>query len=316
MAMTLCGWLRRAAIIAMLLVPGLAPAQDAAKPFTKEQLDQMLAQIALYPDSLLSQVLMASTYPVDVAAAAKWSREHSEEKGEEAVKKVANEDWDPSVQSLVAVPQVLITMGEKPDWVKDMGDAFLAQPEEVMDAVQRLRQQAQKAGNLKSNEQVKISTEPAPAPAATTTVVQQQAPPQTIIIEQAQPEVVYVPSYNPAVVYGAWPYPAYPPYYYPLAARLLVLGCRGRRRDRNRLGRRHRRRRRAVGWLQLGQPRRRHQRQPLQQRQREQEDRCEQQQMVAQHRQPQERRLSRRRSAAPESRPQGPVGTTQRLSRA
>ena len=101
---------------------------------------------------------------------------------------------------------MLITLGEKPEWVKNVGDAFLAQPEDVMDSVQRLRAQAQKAGNLKSNEQIKVSTEapePRPAPAGQTTVVQQSAPPpQVIVIEPAQPSVVYVPSYNPAVVYG------------------------------------------------------------------------------------------------------------------
>ena len=151
---------------------------------------------------------MASTYPVDVAEAAKWSRAHSEQKGDDAVKMVENEPWDPSVQSLVAFPQVIIMMGEKPDWVKDLGDAFLAQPEDVMDSVQRLRAQAQKAGNLKTNEQVKVSTE-------TVTMEQTAAPAQVIVIEPAKPEVVYVPSYNPTVVYGAWPYPAYPPYYVP-----------------------------------------------------------------------------------------------------
>ena len=128
---------------------------------------------------------------------------------------VENEPWDPSVASLVAFPEVLITLGEKPEWVKNMGDAFLAQPDDVMNAVQQLRKKAQTAGNLKSNEQIKVSTE-APEPGPSTTVVQQSAPPaQVIVIEPAQPSVVYVPSYNPTVVYGAWPYPAYPPYYYP-----------------------------------------------------------------------------------------------------
>jgi hypothetical protein len=189
-------------------------AQDA-KPFSKEQLDQMTAQVALYPDSLLSQLFMATTYPDEFAAAYKWSKAHPDAKGDEAVKMVENEDWDPSVASMVGFPEVLITLGEKTDWVKNMGDAFLAQPEDVMDSVQRLRAQAQKAGNLKSNEQVKVSTEAAPPPAASTTVVQQSAPPQVIVIEPAQPQTVYVPAYNPTVVYGAWPYPAYPPYYYP-----------------------------------------------------------------------------------------------------
>jgi len=206
-----------------LALPLLASAQSADKPFNNEQLDQMLAQIALYPDSLLSQVLMAATYPEEFQEAAKWSKAHPDSKGDDAVKAVEGNEWDPSVASLVAFPEVVITLAEKPDYVKNLGDAFLAQPEDVMNSVQRLRAGAQKAGNLKSNEQIKVTTEAAPpaaAPAAapatsTTTVV--QAPPvtQTIVIAPAQPSVVYVPAYNPAVVYGPWWYPAYPPYYYP-----------------------------------------------------------------------------------------------------
>ncbi len=209
-------WLAQRVIGAALLLPALASAQSGDAPLPNERLDQLTAQIALYPDSLLAQVLMASTYPADVAEAAKWSRAHSEQKGDEAVKMVESEPWDPSVQSLVAFPQVIIMMGEKPDWVRDLGDAFLAQPEDVMDSVQRLRAQAQKAGNLKSNEQVKVTTQPAEPRESTTVVVQQPAPPpQVIVIEQAQPQVVYVPSYNPTYIYGPWPYPAYPPYYVP-----------------------------------------------------------------------------------------------------
>jgi hypothetical protein len=204
----------------LLLMPFLfalsVGAQDA-KPFTNEQLEQMTAQVALYPDSLLAQLFMATTYPDDFAAAAAWSKAHPDAKGDEAVTQVQNEPWDPSVASLVAFPEVLITLGEKPDWVRNMGDAFLAQPDDVMNAVQRLRQKAQSAGNLKTNEQIKVSTQtPEAAPAPTTTVVQQSAPPpQVIVIEPAQPQVVYVPAYNPTVVYGPWPYAAYPPYYYP-----------------------------------------------------------------------------------------------------
>lgn len=204
----------------LLVLPFLLPlaasvqAQDA-KPFGKEQLDQMTAQVALYPDSLLSQLLMATTYPDEFAEAYKWSKAHPDAKGDDAVKQVENEDWDPSVASMVGFPEVLITLGEKPDWVKNMGDAFLAQPEDVMDSVQRLRAQAEKAGNLKSNEQVKVSTLATPPPEAGAPPRQAPPPPQTIVIEPAQPSVVYVPAYNPTVVYGAWPYPAYPPYYYP-----------------------------------------------------------------------------------------------------
>jgi hypothetical protein len=199
-------WVRIVALVPLLAALG-AQAQGA-KPFTHEQLDQMTAQIALYPDSLLSQVLMATTYPDEFAEAAKWSKAHPDAKGDDAVKMVEGQNWDPSVASLVGFPEVLITFGEKPDWVKNMGDAFLAQPEDVMDSVQRLRAQAEKAGNLKSNEQVKVSKEPeatAPAPASSISVVQQAPPPQVIIIEPAQPSVVYVPSYKPAVVYGPRP---------------------------------------------------------------------------------------------------------------
>jgi uncharacterized membrane protein YgcG len=180
-----------------------ADAQEG-KTFTEEELDQMLAPIALYPDSLMSQVLMAATYPADVAEAAKWSKAHPDQKGDGAVKAVENQSWDPSVQSLVAFPQVLATMDEEPDWVQKVGDAFLAQPEDVMDAVQRLRAAAKKAGNLETTEQQKVIVEKAPETQQT-----------VIVIEPAQPQVVYVPTYNPTVVYGTWWYPRYPPYYLP-----------------------------------------------------------------------------------------------------
>ncbi|HSW22310.1 MAG TPA: DUF3300 domain-containing protein, partial [Burkholderiaceae bacterium] len=183
--------------------PAAAPAAPAKAPASKEQLEQLLAPIALYPDSLLSQVLMASTYPADVADAAKWAKAHPDNKGDAGVKAVQDQPWDPSVQSLAAFPQILDMMGAQPDWVQKLGDAFLASSKDVLDAVQRLRQKAQQAGNLKSTEQQKV-------------VVEQAAPQQTVIkIEPAQPETVYVPAYNPTVVYGAWPYPSYPPYYYP-----------------------------------------------------------------------------------------------------
>lgn len=185
----------------------------SSESFSREELDQMMAPVALYPDSLLAQVLMASTYPGDVADAVEWSKAHKDAKGEAAVKQVSNEPWDPSVQSLVAFPQLLAVLGQDPKWVQRMGDAFLAQPEAVMESVQRLRSQADAAGNLKSNEQQKVTKQSAPPPGTTTTTV--PAGTQTIVIEPANPEVVYVPSYNPSVVYGSWAYPSYPPYYYP-----------------------------------------------------------------------------------------------------
>jgi hypothetical protein len=199
--------LRLIAVLSGLLVAlaltSQARAQDAA--FSKEELDQMLAPIALYPDSLLAQVLMSCTYPADVAEAVAWSKANPNQTGDAAVNAVQSKDWDPAVASLVAFPQALAMMGERPDWVQTVGDAFLEQPEEVMDSVQRLRAAAQKAGNLETNAQQKVVSEPVP-----------QAPTQqVIVIEPAQPEVVYVPAYNPTVVYGPWWYPSHPPYYWP-----------------------------------------------------------------------------------------------------
>ena len=201
-------WFRQAlhfvALVALVALvaaslTGAARAQNAT--FKDEEIDQMLAPIALYPDSLLSQVLMASTYPVDVKSAAAWSKAHPDAKGDEAVKQVQNEPWEPSVQSLVAFPQVLAMMDGKPDDVQRLGDAFLADPGRVMDRVQFLRKKAQEAGNLKSTEQQKVSQ-------------QTDSGKQVIVIEPAQPQAVYVPVYQPTV-YGPWWYPSYPPYYWP-----------------------------------------------------------------------------------------------------
>jgi hypothetical protein len=194
-----------AMMLAASLLPALAGAQSPPS-FSREQLDQLMAPIALYPDELLSQVLMAATYPADVADAAKWSKANQSQKGDAALRRVADQPWDPSVQSLVAFPQVLQMMGDQPDWVQNLGDAFLASSKDVLDSAQRLRAKAQQTGSLKSTEQQKVVVEQEP---------QTQ---QTIIrIEPTNPEVVYVPAYDPAVVYGTWPYPAYPPYYYPPA---------------------------------------------------------------------------------------------------
>jgi Protein of unknown function (DUF3300) len=188
-------------LLGLLMLFALLPAARAQDSFSNEELDQMLAPIALYPDSLLSQILMASTYPADVAEAAEWSRQHPDTKGDAAVQQVQNRDWEPSVQSLVAFPQVMAMMRAKPDDVQRIGDAFLEDPARVMDRVQYLRLKAQQAGNLKTNEQQRV-------------VVQTEAAKQVIVIEPAQPQVVYVPVYQPTVVYGSWWYPSYPPYYW------------------------------------------------------------------------------------------------------
>jgi len=195
--------LMRSLILTVLAfdIPALAAENGT---FSEEELDQMLAPIALYPDALLAQVLMAATYPADVAEASKWSAANTGQEGDAAVKAVDDQPWDPSVKSLVAFPQVLATMVQDPDWVQNVGDAFLAKPDAVMDSVQQLRAAAHKEGNLESNEQQKVVTEEA-------TQTQQSV----VIIEPADPQVVYVPTYNPTVVYGTWWYPRYPPVYLP-----------------------------------------------------------------------------------------------------
>jgi hypothetical protein len=173
--------------------PPPAAQQAPQRAFTQAELDQMLAPIALYPDALLSQVLMAATYPIEVVEAARWSRANPGLQGDAAVRAVQNEDWDPSVKSLVAFPQILQRMDEQLKWTESLGDAFLAQEPAVMDTVQQLRRRAQAAGNLQSTEQIRV---------------QQQG--QTIVV-QSPPEVVYVPYYDPLIVYGPWWWPAYRP---------------------------------------------------------------------------------------------------------
>jgi hypothetical protein len=185
------------------LAQGTPPPANAAQTgpvFKPEELDQILAPIALYPDELLAQVLMASTYPLEIVQADRWAREpaNAQLKGDQLSAALEQQPWDPSVKSLVPVPQVLQMMSDKLDWTQQLGDAFLAQQQDVMTSVQRLRQQAQAAGSLNTTEQQVVTTQA-----------------QTIVIQQANPQVIYVPMYNPTVVYGVWPYPAYPPYYYP-----------------------------------------------------------------------------------------------------
>jgi hypothetical protein len=210
-------------MIALLLVvplPLLAQQDQAAKPFKPEELDQLVAPIALYPDPLLAQVLMASTYPLDVVQAARFAKDNASLKGDQRDQALQKQRWDDSVKSLVSFPDVLTMMDAKLDWTQKLGDAFLAQQADVMNAVQRLRAKAQATGNLKSSPQQTVTAEPAaatpaaPAGQAPVTVVVEQAPATVIKIEPANPQVVYVPTYNPTVVYGAWPYPAYPPAYY------------------------------------------------------------------------------------------------------
>jgi hypothetical protein len=188
--------------LALTLGPSVLWAQDSKKPFTSEQLDQMLAPIALYPDALLSQTLMAATYPLEVVEAARWTQANPNLKGDAAVQAVKNKDWDVSVKSLVAFPQTLAMMNNNLDWTQKLGDAMIGQQKDVADSIQRLRAKAAAAGNLKTTPQQKVTTQTSGSNSA-------------IVIEPANPEVVYVPYYNPTWAYGPWPYPAYPPVYYP-----------------------------------------------------------------------------------------------------
>ena len=218
-------------LVALLLGPLPVFAQDqpgqeemGPKPFTPEELEQIVAPIALYSDGLLAQVFMASTYPVEIVQAARFLKANPNLTGDALNAELQKYDWDDTVKFMVTVPPALQMMDEKLDWTQKLGDAFLDQRKETMDAVQRLRAKAQKEGNLKSTPEQTVKVEPAPPapppppppPGQTVTAPPPAAPTQTIVIEQTNPQTVYVPTYNPTVVYGAWPYPAYPPYaYYP-----------------------------------------------------------------------------------------------------
>lgn len=192
----------------LLLVPMTALAQTpetaAAKPnlLKPEELDQLVAPIALYPDPLLAQVLIASAYPLDIVQAERWLRSHKNVKGDQLKTAIAKEDWDDSIKSLVATPDVLAMMSEKLDWTEKLGDAVVDQQPDVMDAIQRLRAKAQANNKLTSTKQQTVT-------------VSQPGGRQVIAIEPTDPDTVYVPYYDPAVVYGAWLYPDYPPYYWP-----------------------------------------------------------------------------------------------------
>jgi hypothetical protein len=174
--------------------------------FKQEELEQILAPIALYPDDLLAQILMASTYPLEIVQAARWVKANPGLKGDQLAAALEKQSWDPSVKSLVNFSAVLEMMNDKLDWTQRLGDAFLAQQKDVMETVQKLRKKAEASGNLKTTSEQKVIVEPQT---------------QYIVIQPANPQVIYVPTYNPTVVYGVWAYPAYPPppvYAYPYGA--------------------------------------------------------------------------------------------------
>ncbi|MCV9126317.1 DUF3300 domain-containing protein, partial [Escherichia coli] len=214
---------------ATVSAPPVTPAV-VKSAFSTAQIDQWVAPVALYPDALLSQVLMASTYPTNVAQAVQWSHDNPLKQGDAAIQAVSDQPWDASVKSLVAFPQLMALMGENPQWVQNLGDAFLAQPQDVMDSVQRLRQLAQQTGSLKSSTEQKVITTTKKAVPVKQTVTAPVIPSNTVLtanpvitepattvisIEPANPDVVYIPNYNPTVVYGNWANTAYPPVYLP-----------------------------------------------------------------------------------------------------
>jgi hypothetical protein len=193
------------------LFDGAARAQGTP-PRSNAQIEQLVAPIALYPDSLLSQVLMASTYPLEVVEAARWLRDNANVTGKALEDAVQQQSWDPSVKALTSVPQTLEMMNGKIDWTQQLGDAFLAQQKDVLDAVQRLRARADAAGHLKTSEQQKVTRTPRPVQAGQGGSA--ATPSIAYGIESANPEMIYVPIYDPNAVYGTWPYADNAPFYW------------------------------------------------------------------------------------------------------
>jgi hypothetical protein len=195
-------------VVLLLQGHGVITAQQTAPASTEqpkllppEQLDSLVAPIALYPDALLAQTLAASTYPLEIVQLQQWLGRNKGLKDKALVDAVAKQPWDPVVQSMAAFPDVVKRLGDEIKWTADLGNAFLAQQADVMNAVQRMRKKAHDKGTLKSSEQQKVETQ----------VIEKK---EVIVIESASPDVIYVPSYDPVIVYGPAYYP-YPPIYYP-----------------------------------------------------------------------------------------------------
>ena len=174
------------------------PNAELLKP---EQLEALVAPIALYPDELLANVLAASTYPLEVVQADRWLEARKTLKGDALRTEVVKQSWDDSVKALTSTADVISMMSDKLEWTKSLGDAVLAQQPDVMDAIQRLRTKAYDNKKLVTTKQQKVS-------------VQTEENKQVVVIEQAEPDTIYVPYYDPATVYGSWPYTDYPPYYF------------------------------------------------------------------------------------------------------
>src|SRR5262245_49977410 len=178
------------------------PASAPSQPLLKgPELEQLVAPIALHPDPLLAEILMASTYPLEVVQADRWAKANKNVKGDALTAALAKQGWDDSVKSLVQVPDVLNMMSTQLDWTQKLGDAMLAQQEDLMDAIQRLRTKARANNKLETTKQQTVT-------------VETQGDKQYIAIAPASDSEIYVPYYEPAVVYGDWPYPDYAPYYF------------------------------------------------------------------------------------------------------
>ena len=192
-----------------------APQTKPASPLSPARLGQMLAPIALYPDDLLADILMAATYPLDVVEAARWLQDpqNAALKGDQLFAALQQKSWDPSVKSLAPFPRILRMLDANLEWTEQLGEVYLADPAAVMDAVQRLRRRAQSAGRLVTTPQEIVRAEQEP------TRIE-----ESITIEAPSPEVVYVPICDPSFAYGPWPYPDYPPFF-PVFAGVTISGC-------------------------------------------------------------------------------------------
>jgi Protein of unknown function (DUF3300) len=199
------------------------PPQPAGPQLGRAELEKLLAPIALYPDDLVAQILTASTYPIEVVQASRWVTAHPNVHGDGLADAMQQEPWDASIKGLTAVPQVLAMMNDKLDWTQQLGEAFLAQPDDVSNAIQQLRAKAEANGNLRSSDRIRVSRVAPPEPPpplgpvpvdVDPALLPPPPPPEYIVIEPVDPGVYYVPIYDPYVVYGPWAYPAYAPFYW------------------------------------------------------------------------------------------------------
>ena len=199
------------------------PGQPAGQQLGQGELEKLLAPIALYPDDLVGQILTASTYPIEVVEAERWVGEHTNVHGDALQDAMLQQSWDPSVKGLTSVPQVLSMMNDKLDWTQQLGEAFLAQPNDVSNAIQQLRAKAQATGSLKSSQELNVTTvaadtpppPPAPPPPGVDPSMLPPPPPADYIsIEPTDPGLYYVPIYDPTLVYGPWVWPDYEPFYW------------------------------------------------------------------------------------------------------